>query len=283
MGLLKTVLIYAALFTAGLISYRLLGGYQGARLALPGAAWFSLFPDGVGKGLASGFSALVGFISTQTYLQAVFAAKDVRSARRGVFWTGLLIPLAGLGATVVGMYMRAAHPGIEPATALPLFLVDYFNPWAGGAALAALLISLVLSGAALCLGVSVILVQDIYCWFRPQAGTLLVSRVTALLVGALSLIFVLFNMETLILKWAFLSMALRGIAVFVPLVVAVFAVGRAVPGTGLKAVILAPLAAMLWGVVYPGGLDPLYVGMGLSIAILAGGIGKRKVGKENIN
>jgi len=273
-GILKLVLIYGTLCTAGLLAFKLLGGVPGARLALPAVPWFSMFPRGLGKELASGFSVVVGFISTQTYLQPVFAGKDARSARRGVFLAGLLIPLAGLASAVIGLTMRVARPGINPGDALPLFLVSYLNPWLGGAALATLLISLVLTGAALCLGVGTILAQDIYVRYRPRAGDgemLLSSRLLVLLVGVLSLVFVLFNLNTLILQWAFLSMALRGVTVFAPLMGSIFAPGYLKPAAGLIAIVAAPLLALAWAFLFPNAIDPLYLGMGLSVAILVGG------------
>lgn len=270
-GLIKLVLVYAVLFMAGLISYRLLGGLQGAKQAFPAGAWFSLFPHGVGKELASVFSVVVGFISTQTYLQPVFSAKNARSARLGLFGAGLLIPIAGLVATLIGLYMRASQPGIEPGRALPLFLVSHLNPWLGGAALGTLLISLFLSGAALSLGISTVLTHDIYCRLRPLAGDrkiLLSSRVMVVLVSLLSLLFVLLNIKTLILKWAFLSMTLRGVTVFAPLVAAVFAVGRINPAAGVRAIIIAPLMSLLWAFIFPEAIDPFYVGIGLSVTIM---------------
>ncbi|NLI11450.1 MAG: sodium:solute symporter family protein [Peptococcaceae bacterium] len=273
-GLIKLFLIYAVLFIAGLTSYHLLGGFQGARQSFPDGAWFSLFPQGVGKELASGFSVIVGFISTQTYLQPVFSAKNARSARLGVFLAGLLIPIAGLIATLIGLYMRTVRPEIEPGSALPLFLAGHLNPWLSGVAFGTLLISLFMTGAALTLGISTVLTHDIYCRLRPLAGDrkiLLSSRVMVVLVSMFSLLFVLINIKTLILKWAFLSMTLRGVTVFAPLVAAVFAAGKILPGAGLRAVIIAPLMALLWAFIFPRSVDPLYVGMGLSVAIMLTG------------
>jgi len=278
-GLIKLVLIYAVLFIAGLTGYHLLGGFQGAHWAFPEGSWLSLFHKSKGKVLTSVFSVVVGFISTQTYLQPVFAAKNNRSARLGVFLAAFLIPLAGLTATVIGLYMRASHPGIEPGRALPLFLVSYLNPWLGGAALGTLLVSLFLSGAALSLGISTVLTQDLYNRFQPNAPDmkiLLSSRLMVLAVGTGSLLFVLLNLKTLILELAFLSMALRGVTVFAPLVGAVFASGWIKPEAGVRAVVFAPLLAMLWFFFLPEASDPVFVGMGLSTVILACGFDKKR-------
>ncbi|MFX4262694.1 sodium:solute symporter family protein [Pelotomaculum propionicicum] len=270
-GFIKLILIYAALFIAGYIVYNMSGGVSGFRYSFPDGSWLSLFPQGVGKELASGFSVIVGLISTQTYLQPVFAARDTTSARRGLLLAGVLIPLAGLVSTMIGMQMRVLYPDIEPASSLPLFLLLHLNPWIGGAALGTLLVSLFLTGSALTLGASTVLAKDIYGKIRSRAGDremLLISRALVLLVGAGCLVFMLFTTGTLILKWAFLSMTLRGVTVFAPLAGAVYAAGRIKPEAGVWAVVIAPLLAMLWAFVFPGAIDPLYVGMGLSAAIL---------------
>lgn len=281
-GFVKLVLIYAALFAAGYIVYDLSGGLSEIRHSFPTGSWLSLFPQGVGKELASGFSVIVGFISTQTYLQPVFAARDTRSARRGLLLAGALIPLAGLISAIIGMHMRVMHPDIEPASAMPLFLLSHLNPWIGGAALGTLLVSLFLTGSALSLGCSTVLAKDIYGKLRARAGDgemLFISRAMILLVGAGCLVFMLLNTGTLILKWAFLSMTLRGVTVFAPLAGAVFAAGRLKPEAGVRAVIIAPLLAMLWAFVFPGAIDPLYVGMGISAAILLlGSFGSKGAG-----
>lgn len=285
-GLIKLVLIYAALFAAGYIVFNLPEGFSGIRYTTPEGTWLSLFPQGVGKELASGFSVIVGVISTQTYLQPVFAARDTRAARRGLLLAGILIILAGLISTIIGMQMRVMYPDLEPAGALPLFLLLHLNPWVGGAALGTLLVSLFLTGSALTLGASTVLAKDVYGKARAGAEDremLMVSRAAVLLVGVGCLIFMLLNTGTLILKWAFLSMTLRGVTVFAPLAGAIFAAGRIKPEAGLRAVIIAPLLAMLWAFIFPGAIDPLYVGMGLSAAILIAGRTGRETGRPLAN
>lgn len=270
-GVLKLALLCAVLSLAGLLSFKLAGGYRGLAQAALEPGWFSLWSQSPQAELAKGFSVIVGFISTQTYLQPVFAAKDRAAAQNGLLWAGVLMPLLGLACVSVGMWMRAAHPDINPASALPVFIVSYLKPWVGGVALATLLVSLFLSGAALCLGTGTILAQDVYGRLRPQASDremLLVSRSMVLLVGAASLAFVLINMHTMILKWAFLSMTLRGVTVFFPLMGAVFFPGRLSPRAGLAAVTVPPLVSLLWAFGVPGAVDPLYIGLLLSLLTL---------------
>lgn len=273
-GLIKLILIYLSMLVAGIMSLYFLGGLDGMREALPLKPYLTLFPRGIGKELASVFSVIIGFSSTQTYLQPLFAASSVKSARRGLFLGATMIPVIGFAAVLVGMFMRARHPELNAASALPQFIFDYMPPWLGGVTVATLLISLVLSGAALSLGISTVMARDVYSRFRPKAKgkeMLLVSRGLVFLVGLGVLVMVTANIQSLILHWAFLSMALRGVTVFVPLVAAIFLAHRVNPFWGRIAVIVAPLLTISWAFAFPGGIDPLYVGLLISVGIMVGG------------
>jgi len=79
-GISKLMLLYFSLITAGFIAYTLTGGFAGLRHTPPAFPWFSLFGRGVHQDLASAFSLLVGVISTQIYLQAIFSGKNVQAA-----------------------------------------------------------------------------------------------------------------------------------------------------------------------------------------------------------
>lgn len=274
-GIFKTFLIYGSLGVAGLYSISLLGGMGGLVKALPPFPWFSLFPSGISKELAAGFSVVVGVASTQTYMQALFAGKNVRASRIGVFFAAILIPVIGAASVMIGLFMRVNYPDINPALALPLFITTKLHPLFGGVVLAALLISLVMTGASLTLGVCTILSQDIYKKiFRPDASDvelLKVSRILILIVAGAILWLVTTNLNSMILKWAFLSMALRGVTVFIPLLGAVFFKRYISPKAGVGAVIIAPMVALTWPMWKPINIEPLYVGVFSSILILLSG------------
>jgi SSS family solute:Na+ symporter len=154
--------------------------------------------------------------------------------------------------------------------------LKYLDPWFGGIVLATLLISLVMTGAALTLGVSTIWSQYIYKKiFRPLSDDremLWISRLMVVVVSVIVILFVTSNANTLILKWAFLSMALRGVTVFLPLLGAVFLKEYMSPMAGTLAVSTAPTLAVLWAFMLPDSIDPLYVGMMLSFVILFSGM-----------
>jgi SSS family solute:Na+ symporter len=117
--------------------------------------------------------------------------------------------------------------------------------------------------------------QDIYRNRIKKAATdaqvLAASRIAIFVVAVLALVISLAGMESLILKWSFLSMGLRGSTVFFPLMGAVFLPRCIERRAGVLAVALAPLCSLVWGVLNPSGLDPLYIGLTTSVLVLGAG------------
>jgi SSS family solute:Na+ symporter len=161
-GFFKVILLYFSMIVVGLLSYKLGGGISGYLTRFETFPWFSLFGRGVGKDLAAAFSMLVGVLSTQTYLQAMFSGKDAKASRKGAIFSGLIIPPIGIAGIFVGLYMRAHFPSINAQEALPLFVLQYLPDWLGGIVIATLFVSVIGTGAGLVLGVSTMLSQDIY-------------------------------------------------------------------------------------------------------------------------
>jgi len=108
------------------------------------------------------FSMIVGVISTQIYLQAIFAAKDVREARHGAFLSAaVILPIGALGI-IVGLYLRASLPGngrqsrpgaaLFSSTDLPPVIAAFFS--------AGILLIVLGTGAGLVLGVNTNIFND---------------------------------------------------------------------------------------------------------------------------
>lgn len=273
-GVVKSILLYFTLFVCGGITYRYFNGVSGLLAAFPREPWFDLFSDGTYAGLAQGFSMVVGVASTQTYLQAMFAGKDEKESKKGAYLSALLIPPIGLIGTLIGLYMRSAHPGISPSEALPSFIFTYLNPWVGGITIATLIISVIGTGAGLTLGIGTMINRDIYLKvINPQATDkrqLFVLRASVVVVSVLAMFMVFTNADSLILEWGFLSMALRGTTVFIPLLGVIYFKDKVAPKAGLAAIIMAPLASVIWEVIDIASLDSLYVGIAVSTLLLVG-------------
>lgn len=277
-GMVKSVLIYVSLAVAGVIAYRLSGGLRGLKAVLAPYPWFSLFGRGVGRDAAAGLSVVIGLLSTQTYLQAMFAGKDVATCRKAAFISAMLIPPTGLACVLVGIYMRSRHPGMDAAYALPAFFLEHTGPVFAGLSIAALLVAAVGTGAGLTLGMSVMVAKDLYGRLvRRNASDremLAVSRAAVAVILLLSVLFALTNVKSMILSWAYLSMGLRGSAVFLPLVAAMVTRKRSAPWVGVAGSAAGPLAILVFRLLVPDGRgpDPLYVGLAASAVALCVGM-----------
>lgn len=268
LGMAKLLLLYGTMAGAGVVAVAKGGGWTHLSSSFPAYPWFSLFGYGVKEGVTDLVSMLVGVISTQTYLQAVFASRDVAAARRGAVISAILIPPLGILGIAVGLFMRKHHPALDSARALPAFLLEYFPSELAGIAFAALLIAAVGTASGLTLGVATTLKVDILSKLRlKDKHELTVMRLVTLgvILGALAIL--LFNLDTAIMKWSFLSMGLRGATLCLPLLGAVFLRERTTPCGGAVSIYAAPLAVIAAGIAGTT-LPPLLLGLSVSGAAM---------------
>lgn len=278
-GSAKIILLYVSVASGGLIALSLAGGWKGLSANFPRFPWFSLFGRGGVTDLSAGFSLLIGVLSTQTYAQAVISGRDSTSAVKGTLASAVLIPPIGLAGIVIGLFMRSVHPEIDPASAFSLFVVSYLPSWLGGIVLAALFVAVAGTGAGLALGIGVIAAKDMYAGNIDPAASdkkiLGVSRATIALVLLGAVFFISGNLKSLILQWSFLSMGLRGAAIFAPLCGALFLKGRVSRGFAASSIVAGPLVMLVWKILLPGKLDPLLPAVAANIIFLAAGIRRR--------
>ena len=271
-GIVKLVLLYVAMVSCGVVAYMSVGGAEGLVSRFPPFPWFSLFGRGVTKDLASGFSLVVGVLSTQIYFQALLSARSTVDARKSALVSALLIPPIGIGGILVGLFMRANFPATVSSEVLPLFVLKFLPPVLGGVVLATLLISVVGTWAGVALGISTMVTKDLYQRFlRPQASgreALLLQRIVIVLLCLIALGFVSGNAGSLILSWSFMAMGLRGCTVLFPLIGAMFFPRFVTPAAGIASAFLGPVANVVWFLAFPKGIDPLYPGLLVSMATL---------------
>ena len=160
-GIMKIVFVFASIFVGGVLAFFEMGGSAGLTAVFPAHPWFSLFGRGMEDGLFSLCSMIVGVISTQTYVQALFSAKDSKTAAVGCVTAACIVIPVGLPSVMIGMFMHAHHPDINSIDALPLYLSTYLPDWLGGIGLAALLLSALGSIAGLALGIGTMISRDI--------------------------------------------------------------------------------------------------------------------------
>ena len=274
-GIIKIILIFASIFVGGVLAYGKLGGSAGLTAALPAQPWFSLFGRGVEDGLFSLCSMIVGVISTQTYVQALFSAKDSKTAAVGCVTAACIVIPVGLPSVMIGMFMHINHPEINSIDALPLYLSTYLPDWLGGIGLAALLLSALGSIAGLSLGIGTMISRDIISklWRSATAVNLLwASRFSVLLAAAAAVVFVFFHLDSSVLEWNYLSMALRGSGIFLPLTFCVFFHHRVRASMGVAAMGAGIFAALFWKHISPWQINSLFPALVYNLIFLAVGL-----------
>jgi len=282
-GVVKLILLYISVIAGGIIAITSGGGIGQFISTFPTYPYFSLFGRGIWIDGASGLSLIFGVLSTQTYIQAVLSAKTLREAKKGSLISAFLIPPIGIAGIFIGLFMKMNHPDINPASAFPQFVLNYMNPWLGGVVLATLLVAVVGTGAGLSLGISTILTKDIYKNHINKNvddyNLLRISRWIIVISLALGLLFITGNVKSLILKWSFMSMGLRGATVFAPLCAALFFKARIKSNYVVASMVISPLLVMAGKFFLPQSFDPLFPGIAISfLLIILGALAQNRTG-----
>lgn len=274
-GIIKICLIFASIFVGGILAFVDMGAWSGLTAAFPAHPWFSLFGRGVEDGLVSLFSMIIGVISTQTYVQALFSAKDSKTAAAGCITAALIVIPVGLPSVMIGMFMHTNHPQINSIDALPLYLSTYMPDWLGGIGLAALLLSALGSIAGLSLGIGTMLSRDIIgkLWRSATSANLLwASRFSVLLAAVSAIVFVFFHLDSSVLEWNYLSMALRGSGIFLPLTFCVFFPHKVRASMGVAAMGAGIFAAVFWKHISPWQINSLFPALLYNLIFLSIGL-----------
>jgi SSS family solute:Na+ symporter len=275
-GIVKLILLYAAVVILGALALHLGGGLGAFAAVLPADRYFNLLARGPLIDLGAGASLVLGVISTQTYIQAVLSAESDKAGRQGALMGALLVPPIGLAGIFVGMYMKVYHPEIDPATALPVFILEKMPPLLAGGVLATLLVTLVGTGAGIALGPGSILSHDVFkAYVKKDASDramLLTTRLSIAALLALGVLFTTGNLGSLILGWGVMSMGLRAAVMFAPLCGVLFLPGQIRPRFALAAVLGGPLFVLIGVFVLPSTVDPLFLGVGASCLMMLAGM-----------
>lgn len=269
-GIFKVGAIFITIFLGGILAYTDMGQLSGMKAVFTDDKWFSLFGHGVQNGLTNLLSMIVGIVSTQSYIQAIFSAKDAKTAMRGCTLAALVVIPVGLPSVIIGMFMAAHHPEINPIDALPMYLLNYLPEWLGGIGIAALLLSALGSIAGLALGVATMITNGIVqkAFKNLSSGNLLnISRLNVLLVIGAALGFTCYHLDSSVLEWNFLSMALRGSGIFLPLTFAVLSRRKFSQRTGFCAMLASILTACFWNKLQLASIDALFVSLAVGLVI----------------
>ena len=299
--ILVSILVIAFIYFGGLKSYSRIGkakilmlytvlgisvitiiakGYGPIKIltAVPQNPFLSLWGMGFSRNMNDLVSMVVGVFCTQIYIQGIFAASDACTARKGVITAAVLMPPLGVMGVYIGLYLRAEGVVIDPAQALPYFLTTNFGPFTAGILWCVVLITVIGTAAGLCLGIATNLIRDVFLDFpsskkleNDEARLILFSRFSVAAVVLLSALAGLAADKSLILQWSYLSMGLRGVGTFFPLVFAVIFPGRLPRNWAIGAMIAGIAVLVIWPWI-GSEISPLFAGLGVSALLVACGV-----------
>lgn len=273
-GMLKSALLWVGLGVAAC------GACCGSDLHTAGS--FSLLSRGGGYTLSCLGATAVGIMTAQMYIQAIFSARHERAAVQGALLGAALTVPVGLMATLVGMRMRLSHPELAacPLLALPQFLLTELPPWLGGATLGGLVLAIISSAAAQALAIGTMVSRDLAAGLlgvQRDRCLLGINRAALVLAAAAVALFCRVNPDASVLVWNYLSMALRGSGIFLPLLLAVLTRGRIVHHLGgawvLSTMLLSTAAALAASLCTES--PPVGIGLAVSALLLALGAGRK--------
>ncbi|MBR1495098.1 MAG: sodium:solute symporter family protein [Acidaminococcaceae bacterium] len=277
-GILKMIILFASLFLAGGSAFWAIHTDPAIGAALPDFPWFSLVGNGTGNAASNLLSVFVGIICTQTYIQALFSAKDPQTAAYGAFAAALVAIPVGLPCAMIGMYMHVAEPDVLPLLVLPTYLLHHQPALIGGMAMGGIIISLIRSIGGQSLGMGTIISKDILApllEIKKDSTLLKLNRFTVVLIMVIGCVFSIIYKDTQILFWNYLSMGLRGGGIFLPLTLAVF---RPKCARG-KWVILSMAASTLVAIaatILQTPVKPMFLAVAVSFLLLLPGMLGRK-------
>ena len=271
-GILKMAIIWVSLLISGGYAVYSLHSDPVAMSAIPDG-WFSIFGISTSSILVNLFSLIVGMLCTQSYIQAIFSASNPRTASVGAFAAALIAIPVGLPCAYIGMYMQAVHPEVPALLVLPTYLMNYQPVLLGSIAMGGIVLSLIGSIGGLSLGIATMLSRDIVCRaFKITSVNkqLLIARLLLLVVIACSAIIAIANADSQILFWNYLSMALRGGGIFLPLTIAVFSPHAIEPHWAVASMFLSTGSAIAAAII-GSPIHPLFIGLTVSLLLLIPG------------
>ncbi|HIU64691.1 MAG TPA: sodium:solute symporter family protein [Candidatus Avacidaminococcus intestinavium] len=274
-GLIKITLIVLTICVAGVKAYLDLGGAAGINVLFPKEPWLDLIYGGPQQLLYNCISLIIGVVSTQSYVQAIFSAKDSASAVKGCFIAAAITIPIGIPAVIIGMATYKSNPNINSIDALPWYLLNNLPEWLGGVAIAVLILSSIWSISGLVLGCSTLITRDIFkavIGIKDTKKILWFNRTSVLFITILAEIVVFKNINSYVLDWTYLSMALRGAGIFLPMTFIILFKEFVPKKAGLLSMIAGISVALTWKWFFPLAQDTLFPSLAFNLLFLVPGV-----------
>ncbi|MFP5503076.1 MAG: sodium:solute symporter, partial [Candidatus Sericytochromatia bacterium] len=265
------ILLVGLTFVALPLSYLAVGGWSGLTAALP-ASHFSFTNLTWTQFLTWLVTIVPIWFVGMTLYQRIYAAADVKTAKRAWYIAGLLEwPAMAFLGTLLGMFSRVLFPGVEAEMGLPMLIKEVLPVGATGLVLAAYFAA-IMSTADSCLIASVgSIVHDLYHrLINPKASEkslLWLSRVLIGVVGFAAIGFAMYVptvIDSIVVAYSFMVAGL-----FFPTIAALY--WPRATSTGALWSMLTGGGVTVVGTFWPavlGGIEPIFIGLPLSAAVL---------------
>lgn len=219
---------------------------------------------------------VLGGMAGQASIQPIFAARDVRTAKRAAVMSAFIIAPFGIMVAILGLIARTGQfldiTDVSPKMVLPILMTtpEFIHPFLGGIALAGILAAILSTVGPVNFAVVTIATKDIYHGIiNPGAADrriISTARKLVLLVNLVTIPLACFGKEGAILDTAYISYGIRAIGAIVILlgiygsglitpsgVSASFIVGTAAVGINISLSVLARHTDLLpAGTIFPG-------------------------------
>jgi SSS family solute:Na+ symporter len=265
--IIKTIGILMVMLPAAIMHA---GGWQGMHANLP-PGFFSLTNIGGAKILSFFTLYFLGMLIGQDGWQRVFTARSVKVARNGGIYVGLYcIVYAAAGATI-GAAGRVFLPALsDPDLAFATIVNAVLPAGMRGLVLAASLAAIMSTASACLLATSTVLLEDVYLPLRKVvgSGSITQTRVLTFVLGVLATVIACLTVD--VIGALTVAYDLLVGALFVPVIGAIL--WRR--GTALAALLSITVSGTaVVALLCTDGINsdrPIYVGLGLSLAIYFG-------------
>lgn len=266
-GLILLIVIGAIVPFAAISSA---GGMEGLHASLdPDYFKFSPSASMIGYTVTS----FLYFVAGPPYWQRAFAAKSSKAAQRGALGGNIMIILYTISVVMIGISAAAIYPNVtahETDMVLLLLVRDCFSPFLYALTVAAVLAVIMSTTDSYLILAAQTLTSDIFVRLRGEKDSkkiIRLSRISVVVVGALSLVFAL-RMQN-IFQALMLSMSHFAAAVAIPALAALFS--RKVTKPAVISSMLSGLVfSLLWSGVLntPWGLSDTIAGSLMSLLVI---------------
>jgi SSS family solute:Na+ symporter len=199
-----------------------------------------------------------------SFYQRIFAAEDLKTARRGLLWSIVFWFAFDMMISLIGLYAYAAMPNIDASLSLPIFATSILPVACKGIFLIGLIATVMSTLDSLSFSSAMSISYDIYRRLRPEATeqeVIKVNKIALVVTMALGLVIAIYFTSLLDLMYARGTLAIS--ALLVPLMGSYFFKKRSARAA-FWAIVLGLLGAIAGYIIknyYGIDIEPIFMGL----------------------